>query len=250
MNDATRRLRVVTWNIHGCVGRDGRRDVERIGGLIQAMSPDVAALQEVDSRRHHAVARDPYAYLRLQVGDHGHEAWSISGADGHYGQMLASRFPLRERQVHDISVPGREPRKVIEAHVALPTGVLRVIATHLGLRRGERRRQIHHLREIILADPVTPAVLLGDLNYWHDGAAIGLLGGLFDERTTHRSFPSRFPVVALDRIMCRAGPRLVASRAVREASAASDHLPVTACIALPAPSDAAAPEHSRRRSRY
>lgn len=233
MNDDHRQLRVVTWNIHGCVGNDGRHDIERIGGFIRAIAPDIAALQEVDSRRQSPTHLDTYGYLRYQVGDHGHRAWSISGEDGHYGQMLASRYPLTERQVHDISVPGREPRKAIEAQVQLPWGMVRVIATHLGLRRGERRQQLDQLREIVLTDLASPAVLLGDLNDWRDGRGSDPLSDLFDAQTEHRSFPSRFPVLPLDRIMCRAGVRLMTSRTVREASVASDHLPVVAGLSLP-----------------
>jgi endonuclease/exonuclease/phosphatase family metal-dependent hydrolase len=234
MDDVSRQIRVVTWNIHGCVGNDGRHDIDRIGGFIRAMAPDIAALQEVDSRQRSQPDVDTYTCLRFQVGDHGHQAWSLSGADGQYGQMLASRFPLHDRQVHDISVSGREPRKVMEALVELPSGSLRVIATHLGLRRGERRRQLAQLEKIVSADLSSPTVLLGDLNDWHDGSG-RRLSDLFDARTTHRSFPSRFPVLALDRIMCRAGIQLMTSRAVKEAYLASDHLPVFAGIALSEP---------------
>ena len=235
MNGESRQVRVVTWNIHGCVGNDGRHDIERVGGFIRAIAPDVAALQEVDSRRQSPTQLDTYGYLRYQVGDHGHRAWSISGEDGHYGQMLASRYPMTHRQVHDISMIGREPRKVIEAHVHLPWGPVRVIATHLGLRRGERRWQMDQLRDIVMADLSSPAVLLGDLNDWRDGRGRDPLSDLFDVQTEHRSFPSRFPVLPLDRIMCRAGLRLITSRTVREASVASDHLPVVACLSMPAP---------------
>ena len=232
MDEEDRHLRVVTWNIHGCVGNDRRHDIERIGKIIRTMAPDVAALQEVDSRRKSLTQSDIYNYLRYQVGDHGHRAWSISGADGHYGQMLASRFPMTDRQVHDISVPRREPRKVIEAYVRMPGGPVRVFATHLGLRRGERRKQVEQLRDIVQTDLTTPALLLGDLNDWRDGGGAHPLSDLFETRTVHRSFPSRCPILPLDRILCR-GVRLVTSRTVREAASASDHLPVYACISVP-----------------
>ena len=40
-------MRLVTWNIHGGLGRDGRRDLGRIAALLEDMRSDVAALQEV-----------------------------------------------------------------------------------------------------------------------------------------------------------------------------------------------------------
>jgi endonuclease/exonuclease/phosphatase family metal-dependent hydrolase len=43
-------VRIVSYNIHGCVGTDGRRDAERVAAVLEALAPDVVALQEVDSR--------------------------------------------------------------------------------------------------------------------------------------------------------------------------------------------------------
>src|SRR6185503_4359347 len=39
-------LRVATYNVHGCVGRDGRHDPERVAAVIAEPNADVAALQE------------------------------------------------------------------------------------------------------------------------------------------------------------------------------------------------------------
>jgi endonuclease/exonuclease/phosphatase family metal-dependent hydrolase len=236
MPELRRRLKALTWNIHACVGADGRHDVARIGAAVSAMAPDIAAFQEVDSRRPEPGAGRVYDTLRAQVGAHGHDAWSISGKDGHYGQMLASRFPLEDKQVHDISEAGREPRKVMTARVRLPCSRLRVVATHLGLNRHERRRQVAALRYIVDAEPSEPLLLLGDFNEWfwphyHQRDLFALVGAW----TRHASFPARLPLFALDRICCRPGSLLARSRAVHEARAASDHLPVMAEVALPAP---------------
>src|SRR5690606_8328687 len=39
-----------SYNIHKCVGIDGRYDPDRVGAVIAEINPDVIALQEVDSR--------------------------------------------------------------------------------------------------------------------------------------------------------------------------------------------------------
>jgi endonuclease/exonuclease/phosphatase family metal-dependent hydrolase len=232
----TRPLKALTWNIHACVGADGRHDVARVGAAVGALAPDIAAFQEVDSRRPAPGAGRVYDTLRAQVGAHGHDAWSISGHDGHYGQILASRFPLEDKQVHDISVSGREPRKVMAARIRLPGTRLRVVATHLGLGRRERHHQVAALRRIIAADLAEPLLLLGDFNEWLwpqrcQSELFALLGAW----TRHASFPARLPLFPLDRIACRPAGLLGRSRAVHEARAASDHLPVLAEITLPAP---------------
>ncbi len=236
MPDLKPHLRALTWNIHACVGSDGRHDVARVGEVVRAAAPDIAAFQEVDSRRPSAGTGEVYDVLRTQVGDHGHDAWSISGEDGRYGQILASRFPLEDKQVHDISVPGREPRKVMSATVQLPTARLRIVATHLGLRRGERRRQLTALKDIVCAEPATPLLLLGDFNEWFwprrtQRQVFDLLGAW----TRHATFPSRVPLFPLDRICCRPGDLLARTWTRPQARAASDHLPVLAELALPVP---------------
>ncbi len=235
MIEATACLRVATWNVHRCIGRDGKRNVARVSACVRALAPDIAAFQEVDTRIGDAGEDDSYQQLCAQVGDHGHDAWAISGADGNYGQVLASRYCLSDKQVHDISVPGYEPRRVIEAHVALPTASIRVIATHLGLRRRERQRQVGYLRDIVTGDLSSPMLLLGDFNEWfRPHFAQKALFDPFDHWTAHASFPSRFPVLPLDRIMCGAGSVLRSSRAAKEAGHASDHLPVVAEISVSA----------------
>lgn len=233
------RLRVLTWNVYGCVGRDRQHDPERVAARIRELAPDLAALQEVDGRRRpkqrlpnggHGVAD----YLREQVGDHALHAWVLSGADGHYGQMLVSRFPLEAPQVHDISVAGLEPRRAIAARVDGFARPLRVIATHLGLRRQERHRQFAALKAIVAGEPATPTLLLGDLNEWRSAASRqqGLFA-LFDGWTSHASFPARFPVLALDRILFRQGARLERSWVDHGARGASDHLPIVADFVIP-----------------
>ncbi|MGF1592149.1 MAG: endonuclease/exonuclease/phosphatase family protein [Kiloniellaceae bacterium] len=240
MPDLKPHLRAMTWNIHGCVGSDGCYDAGRVGAVVSALTPDIAAFQEVDSRRaarHGAPgAGKIYDVLRQLVGDHGHDAWSISGRDGDYGQILASRLPLEDRQVHDISVAGREARKVMSARIALPAATLRVVATHLGLSRHERRHQLAALREIIAADPATPLLLLGDFNEWFwPRRSQRELFELVGDWTRQASFPARFPLFALDRICCRPGGLLARTWTHRAARTASDHLPVLAELALPTP---------------
>lgn len=238
MPDLKPHLRALTWNIHACVGSDGRHDVARVGEVVRTAAPDIAAFQEVDSRRRPSVQAagvgEVYDVLRAEVGNHGHDAWSISGKDGHYGQILASRFPLEDKQVHDISVPGREPRKVISATAQLPTATLRIVATHLGLRRGERRHQLSDLKDIVRADPAKPLLLLGDFNEWFwprrtQRDLFELLGAW----TRHATFPSRLPLFCLDRICCRPADLLARTWTQPRARIASDHLPVLAELALP-----------------
>jgi len=219
----------MTWNIHGGVGPDRLHDLERIVALIRHIDPDVLALQEVDSRRTPG-GEHPMAMLTRVLGHHGVAAAAITTADGDYGQVLMSRWPFVATEIHDISVPGREPRRAIETQIDSPAGTFCLVATHLGLRLVERRRQAAQL--VKLAQRCTTTmVMLGDFNDWvRPGSIQNVLARHLPGRTRHRTFPAYRPVLRLDRIYCRPAGALVASRVERRGRVASDHLPVIAEI--------------------
>lgn len=220
-------VRVMTWNIHGTLGLNPRFDLVRVVDLIRRWDPDIVALQEVDSRRALADGANPFEYLAGAVGVYGIGAISLTGADGDYGQMLISRFPVGQQQIHDISFGEHEPRRAIRAEIATPFGPLTVVATHLGLSIGERRQQAAMLIELAVGN--APAVVAGDFNDWFwPGSVRAVLSRVLAGRTRFRTFPAAFPLLRLDRIYCRPRVALVRSFVDRSARALSDHLPVIA----------------------
>jgi len=64
-------IRFMTWNIHGALGRNPRFDLARVIELVGRWSPDIIALQEIDSRRRAPDVRDPFALLQEALGKHG-----------------------------------------------------------------------------------------------------------------------------------------------------------------------------------
>jgi len=225
----TSNVRVMTWNIHGGLGPDGLHDLDRILALIRRADPDVLALQEVDSRRTPG-AEHPIALLKRVLGHHGVAAAAIATPDGDYGQVLLSRWPMTDTEVHDISVPGREPRRAITAVVNAPAGRLFVLATHLGLKFMERQRQCRRMSTLADGSDLT-TVVMGDFNDWMwPGSVQNVLAAKLPARTPHRTFPARFPLLSLDRIYCRPASALLSSRVDRTAGEISDHLPIIAEI--------------------
>lgn len=219
----------MTWNIHGAFGRNPRFDLARVIEIILRADPDVIALQEVDSRRS---GDDTFAVLRAQLGSHGVGAASIVTADGEYGQLLVSRWPMHETAVQDISYGEREPRRAIRTRIATPFGDLHVIATHLGLSIRERRSQARALIEMI--GDTSPCVALGDFNDWFwPGSVRSALRNVLSGRSRNRTFPSCCPLFKLDRIYCRPRATLVRNWTDGEARRVSDHLPVIGDLQLP-----------------
>jgi endonuclease/exonuclease/phosphatase family metal-dependent hydrolase len=225
-------LLVATWNVHGCVGLDRTFDPVRTAEALCHIDADLIALQEVDSRHHRSRGLDTFAYLCESADRYAFRAVAIDGDSGHYGQMLLSRWPLEGTRVHDISVAGREPRRVIEAQVAWPGGEVRAFATHLGLRASERRQQVAALRRITSAWPSGPAVILGDFN--EPRRRVPEHRSLAPEFAPARpwpTYPTRLPLLPLDRIWCRRPLTVIRSWTLRKLARASDHLPLLANLA-------------------
>ena len=234
MNDAAGVVRVLTWNIHRGVGRDGRYDLLPVVELVRRHDPDIVALQEIDSRGCADLQVAPLAYLTPSLGSHVAEARPIVAPDGHYGHALISRWPLAPPILHDLSVRRREPRFAIETTAATAAGPIHLAAVHLGLRIGERRWQAAKLAEIAAGAGET-SVMLGDFNDWpwfwpwRDMVRRALAAAL-PARTFHRTYPARRPLLMLDRVYCRPPYALLRSWTDPAACRLSDHLPVIADI--------------------
>ena len=224
-----RAIRVMTWNIHGAIGRNPRFDLEKVVGLILRADPDIVALQEVDSRREGN--GDPFLMLQDMLGHYGVGAKSIVTDDGDYGQMLMSRWPLCDAEIHDISYGELEPRRAISTMIETPNGRLHVVATHLGLSMRERRTQARALLKIIGEE--APLVLMGDFNDWvWPGSIRSMLARILPNHSRFRTFPSFSPLFRLDRIYCRPHGILLQTWTDKEARHLSDHLPVIGDIVL------------------
>ena len=123
---------------------------------------------------------------------------------------------------------------------------VRVIVTHLGLFAAERRYQIRRILDIIRKNPLQERiVVLGDMNEWLPlSRPLRWLNGILGRSVAERSFPSRWPLLALDRVWVRPRHALLALKAHRSALAAraSDHLPVKAIVAPEVAQQAASAE--------
>jgi len=222
-----------SYNIHGGVGGDGHFVPNRIVDVLRELQADVIGLQEVESR---ATGFDMLEFLSRQTGLHGISGPTLLGAGGDYGNALLSRHAVLSERRIDISYPHREPRGAIDAELDIGGVAVRVINTHLGLYPAERRHQVQQLLDIFEHERELPTIFMGDLNEWFlYGRPLRWLHRHFEPTPACASFPSRLPLLALDRIWMRPRSMLQEIRVHRSAAArmASDHLPLLARIALP-----------------
>ncbi len=239
-----RRLVVATYNIHSCVGTDGRHDSERVAEVIRGLEADIVALQEVESPRDPHEDPEQLFWLARAAGF----SWGVAGPTLHrgrhpFGNAVLSRWPVDTIRRIDLSVRGREPRGALDLDVACDGTLVRVMATHFGLRSVERGEQWRRLLAC-WDDATTPAVLLGDFNHWWwRDRLLTAVEARFGRTPALRTFPARRPVLALDRVWLRPRSALVSLAVVATplARVASDHLPLRAEIALPARTASAAP---------
>jgi endonuclease/exonuclease/phosphatase family metal-dependent hydrolase len=165
------KLRVMTYNVHGCSGTDGRVSPRRIARVIDAYDPDIIALQEIDLGRRRSRAEDQAALIANQLNLNYVFCPTITHGGEHYGHALLTPWPVevvkRARLPTDPKKLSREPRAALWARVMIDGRPVNVITTHLGLGLAERAAQVRELMgpEWIGALPADePAILCGDFN--------------------------------------------------------------------------------------
>ena len=230
-------LRIATYNVHACVGRDGRHDPARVATVIAELNADVVALQEFTYPA--SVALDTRTPVVLTTLDRYECALGPTRQRGQqpatecFGNALLTRHPIVEVHRIDLSIERREPRGALAATIDVGGTLLHVLATHLGLRVHERRFQVQQILAYLDSVRDGLVVVLGDFNDWLPGrSAAHVLDRRLGRPPRPATFPVAWPVVALDRIWVqpRRTLRRISVHATPNARLASDHFPVVAEI--------------------
>jgi len=224
---------VVSYNIHLGIGTDGRFEPERIAAVIKELQADVIALQEVGLG---PPGFNMLQYLRDACHMNAIAGPTLVSKHGDYGNALLTRFHATAIRRLNISVPRCQPRGALDVELDCDGSHLRIIATHLGLRPAERRKQIQRLLDHVRNTSVLPLVLIGDLNEWFLwGRPLRWLHQHFEPTHAPATFPSRYPLFALDRVWVKPFSMLshVVVQTSKRSRVASDHLPLKAVLNFP-----------------
>lgn len=228
-------LRVATYNVHACVGRDGRYDPDRVATVIAELDADVVALQEFTYPASVAIeTRTPVvlaAMDRYECALGPTRQRTRQRAEECFGNALFTRHPILEVRRIDLSIERREPRGALAATIDARGVPLHVFATHLGLRVHERRFQVRQILNYLESVRDSTVVVLGDFNDWLPGrSAAHVLDRRLGRPPRPATFPVAWPLVALDRIWVepRRALRRISVHSTPAARLASDHLPVVA----------------------
>lgn len=235
---------LMTYNVHGCSGMDGRVSPRRVARVVASHLPDLVALQEVDLGRRRSRAEDQAAMIAKQLGMHVVFCPTVTRGEEHYGHALLSRWPIevvkRAHLPHDPKGWWKEPRSALWARVLVGDTTVHIVTTHLGLGPYERLLQMRMLLGDEWLGRVSddePILMCGDFNLMPGSAPYGLAARRFRDaqsgRSGHRplnTFSSMRPFVRLDHIFI--SPRLEVKNVfvprTELTRVASDHLPLVA----------------------
>lgn len=240
------KLRVLTYNIHKCIGGvDRRYDPSRVRQTIAHYDPDLVLLQEVDSMAKRSNADRQVDLLGDLLG-YRHRTYFPNvrlRRGGEYGNAILSRFPLSESSNVDLTIPPKKRRSVLHTRcrIRLANGgggrarTVHVYNLHLGLSGVERKVQ---LRMFLESHPFvglhhrTPTIVAGDFNdLWGTlGRKMLSPAGFQGIGRPIRTFPAWAPLRALDSVYVRGDVAIKSAFRGRltVAKRASDHLPLIA----------------------
>ena len=241
-------LRLLTYNVHRCLGIDGRYSPDRIARVIAESGADVIALQELDAFRPRSGGVDQAMTIaaQLEMRVHFHPALRLE--EELYGDAILSALPMRLVKADALPrPPGRiwEERGALWVEIDLGGGnTLQVINTHFGLRDRERRMQADTIMGPAWMgrnDFRPPAILLGDFNSVPTSEAYRRLTARMRDaqrelpRPTKPTFPTRLPLLRIDHIFLMGEIEVRNVKALRSPAAriASDHVPLAVDIRIP-----------------
>lgn len=236
-------LKIISYNIHKGFSRFRKLKIHDLKKRILLWNPDIIFLQEVQGL-HTIHAKNKMWPETTQydfLGDNNlpFRAYGPNKfySHGHHGNAILSKYPIIDIKNYDLSTSKYEKRGALYCKINHPITPVNVLCVHLSLLAKDRRWQYIEIAKIIenSIDNEQPFILAGDFNDWRNEAnkylveKIGLneIMSKYNGGKLLRSFPSEFPLLALDRVYSK---NIAASNAsiIKDCSKISDHSPIKA----------------------
>lgn len=240
-------MRILSYNIQAAIGTDSywryvsrlHRQVlparakhdtlARIADYIAAF--DVVCLQEIDlGGLRSGFCCQANILAEASAFAHSlHQTNRVVGKLSRHGNMMLSRFPLR--LLVSESLPSRiKGRGWLAAAADTPWGEMVVANAHFSLGRQDQIHQAQHIVDALAK--YEKVCLCGDFNFLPDAAAAKVLerAGFIRVAASAPTYPSWQPRKTLDHIFLKG----LHGQGQTETFCASDHLPVSAQLSLPA----------------
>ena len=218
-------LKLMSYNIKNANGMDNVCNFQRIANVINNTSPDVVAIQEVDSMTN----RSGQKYVLGEIADrtqmHGYFAPAIDYDGGKYGiGLLTKQVPLR---LQTLPLPGREEARTLI--LAEFTDYI-YCCTHMSLTEEDRMKSLE-LVKAFTSSSTKPLFLAGDMNAEPESGFIKELQKDFQilSNPKQHTFPAPDPKETIDYIAMlkqnAKGFAVISAKVINEPMA-SDHRPI------------------------
>ncbi len=234
-------LRLLTYNVHRCIGVDGQLSPSRVAEAIAVTEPDIVALQELDVGRARTGGVDQAEIIARELGMQMHFHPALKVMEELYGDAILTALP--SRLVRAGPLPGirgfgvLEPRGALWAELDIGATLLQIVNTHLSIVPRESALQMECLlgpEWLGHPDCLDPVIFAGDLNAVPGTRTYRRIASYLRDvqfqmgRRPRPTFPVRMPILRLDHIFVSSSIEVVRCEVVRTplTRVAADHLPV------------------------
>lgn len=218
-------LKLMTYNIRNATGMDNVCNFQRIANVINNASPDVVAIQEVDSMTNRSGQKYILGEIAERTQMHDYFAPAIDFDGGKYGiGLLTKQVPLH---LQILPLPGREEARAL---ILAEFEDYIYCCTHMSLT-GEDRMKSLELLKTFIASSKKPLFLAGDMNDEPESDFIKELQKDFQilSNPKQHTYPAPEPKETIDYIAAlkqNTGGFAVISTKVINEPMASDHRPI------------------------
>lgn len=247
---AVHQLKVLTVNMHkGFTALNRRFILPELRDAVRSTSADLVFLQEVlgEHEKHASRYEDwpktsQYEFLADSMWSDFAYGQNAVYPDGHHGNALLSKYPIKSWRNLDVSITGPERRGLLHCVLDVPGHEqVHAICVHLSLLESHRQLQIVLLNQLLKSlPPKDPVIIAGDFNDWklQGNAALSQRNDLHEVFERHhgqlaKTYPARWPLLRLDRIYLRntsgQNPQILACKPWPHLS---DHLPLAVEVQL------------------
>lgn len=218
-------LKLMSYNIKNANGMDDVCNFQRIANVINNASPDVVAIQEVDSMTNRSGQKYVLGEIAERTQMHGYFAPAIDYDGGKYGiGLLTKQVPLR---LQSLPLPGREEARTL---ILAEFADYIYCCTHMSLTEEDRMKSLE-LVKAFTSSSTKPLFLAGDMNAEPESGFIKELQKDFQilSNPKQHTVPAPDPKETIDYIATlkqnAKGFAVISAKVINEPMA-SDHRPI------------------------
>ena len=215
------KVRVMTYNVHNCVGDDGVKSYKRCADIVLDAQPDVVAIQEVDSM---TTRNNCYVLgeMAKRAGYHAYYGKTIPYKGGSYGIGVLTKEEARSVEFYPLPCR-KEPRGLLVVEMKK----YYLLATHLSLVEADRLASVEIIRDVV-AKLDKPVFIAGDMNARPTSKpmmAFKEFSKVLNDENKY-TISAKKPRACIDYVLGANGSFKVVKDYVYYESLASDHLPL------------------------